>query len=308
MNTLPTANLGFRAMSTDVVVTLVGGEPALLDWARERVSELEQRWSRFVPGSELGRINESAGAPVQVSTDTVTAVRAACAAWVFTEGLFDPTVHDSLIRLGYDDTIEQLAQRDPAEAPTSIVEIPAPGCSGIVHDERSGTVLVPAGVRLDLGGIGKGLAADLVATGLVERGAAGAMVDIGGDVRVTGAAPTAGTWSIDVTDPRTDQVLTTIELDDGGVATSSTLHRRWRSGQRSRHHLVDPRSGTCTATGVVGVAVVAGTAAWADALSKVPFVDPSTTQCFGPSSGIVMFDDGTCATVGPKRLTPRLAA
>ena len=46
-----------------------------------------------------------------------------------------------------------------------------------------------------------------------------------------------------------------------------------------------------------GVAVVAGTAAWADALSKVPFVDPSTTQCFGPASGIVLFDDGTSETV-----------
>lgn len=303
---LPTANLGFRAMSTDVVVTVVGGDPSLLDWARERVVDLEHRWSRFRPGSELCRINDAGGVPVEVSTDTVTAVRAACAAWVFTAGAFDPTVHDSLIRLGYDDAIERLAERDTND--DHVVEVPAPGCAGIVYDERTGVVVVPAGVRLDLGGIGKGLAADLVATGLVERGAAGAMVDIGGDLRVTGSAPAGGAWTIEIEDPRTDHTLTSVQLDDGAVAASSTLHRRWRSGQRSHHHLIDPRSGASTSTGVVGVAVVAGTAAWADALSKVPFIDPTNNDCFGTSSAIVMYDDGTSSSIGPMRLATRLAA
>ncbi len=227
-----TANLGFRAMNTDVVVTVVDGDDALVDWARERALELEQRWSRFVPGSELCRINDAGGQPVEVSADTVTAVRAACAAWVFTEGAFDPTVHDSLVRLGYDDTIERVAAREPSD--DRVVEVPAPGCTGIVYDDRTGVVLVPAGVRLDLGGIAKGLAADLVATGLVERGAAGAMVDIGGDIRVTGVAPTSAAWTIEIEDPRCDQVFASVQVHDGGIATSSTLRRRWRTGQRSR--------------------------------------------------------------------------
>lgn len=303
---LPTANLGFRAMSTDVTVTVVGGAPDLVDWAQQRIADLEHRWSRFRPDSELSRINLAGGVPVEVSADTVTAVRAACAAWVFTEGAFDPTVHDSLLRLGYDDTFELVTAREPS--PAHVVELPAPGCAGIVYDDRTGVVLVPEGVHLDLGGIAKGLAADLVATGLIERGASGALVDIGGDLRVTGTAPVGGAWTIEIEDPRSEQPFATVQVHDGGVASSSTLRRRWRSGQRSRHHLIEPTSGTCTASGVVGVSVVAGTAAWADALAKVPFVDPARHDCFGPASAIVMFDDGTHVSIGPLRIAARLAA
>lgn len=292
----------FRAMSTDVNITIVGGTDALARWAQRRVDQLEQLWSRFRVDSEISRLNHADGQPVSVSTETVAAVRAACAAWAFTGGCFDPTVHDSLLRLGYDDTIDVVRRRTGAAADHT--PTPAPGCAGIVFDESTSIVQLPEGVRLDLGGIGKGLAADDVATGLLARGATGAMVNIGGDVRVIGTPSASDSWRVELEDPRTEHVVAAVELMDGGVATSTTLRRRWRLGSSTVHHLIDPVSGTnasgAAAAAVVGVSVVAGTAAWADALSKVPFVDRhGRTSSFGTTSALIICDDGSVESHGP---------
>lgn len=290
-----TAHLGFRAMSTDVIVTVVDGHDHHLLWARTRIAELEQHWSRFLPDSDIARLNRAEGTPLEVAPDTVTAVRAACAAWVVTGGRYDPTVHDSLLRLGYDDTIDVVRGRGGG---TAAIPLPSPGCEGIEFDEAQRIVRLPAGVRLDLGGIGKGLAADLVVTGLLARGATGALVSVGGDLRVAGTPPDGVAWHIDIEDPRTDQRLAVVDLLDGGVATSTTLRRRWRTGQRPHHHLLSPATGESTGDGIVGVTVVADTAAWADALSKVPFVDPAHDTCFRRAAALVVHDDGTDRTLG----------
>jgi FAD:protein FMN transferase len=288
-------HLGFRAMSTDVTVTVVGAESDALDWARRRIAELEQRWTRFRDDSDIGLLNRAGGAALEVHPDTVTAVRAACSAWLATGGRFDPTVHDSLLRLGYDDTIERVRERGGG---TAAVALPAPGCFGIEFDETSSIVRLPSHVRLDLGGIGKGLAADLTVAGLLDGGADGALVSIGGDIRVAGTPPNGEAWLIEIEDPRDDQPIAMLPIIDGGVATSTTLRRRWRSGLRPHHHLLAPHTGDSTNTGVVGVAVVADTAAWADALSKVPFVDPEHTACFAQASCLVMHTDGSSSRVG----------
>ena len=298
---LAVAHICFRAMSTEVNVTVVGGSPDLLDWAHQRIDQLEARWSRFRPDSEISQLNAASGHPLTVSDDTVLAVHTACAAALLTRGRFDPTVHDSLLRLGYDDTIDVVRERfDDRSTPAGpIATLPAPGCTGIVADPASGMVIVPADVRLDLGGIGKGLAADLTAMGLIERGAAGALVNIGGDVRAIGHPANGQRWQVAIDDPRTDGLAATVALLDGGVASSSTLRRRWRHAGVARHHLVAPSSGQSTSNDVVGVAVVAGTAAWADALSKVPFVVPYDDESFRVASALVFHADGSTTVRGP---------
>jgi thiamine biosynthesis lipoprotein len=287
------AHIAFRAMSTDVSITVVGGDTRLVEWARTRVEQLESRWSRFRPDSEISRLNRADGKPLVVSPDTLIAVTAACAAWSFTGGRFDPTVHDAMLRLGYDRSIETM--RGPAAA-TASAALPAPGCSGIVLDEVTSVVQLPAGVHLDLGGIGKGLTADMVVDDLLARGATGATANIGGDIRVAGTTSTGRAWRIEIEDPRSDRVCAVVELHDGGVASSATLRRHWRLGSTVVHHMVDPRTGSNPAAAVVGVTVVAGTAAWADALSKVPFIDRSAD--LGAASAVIFTDDGEQRTVG----------
>ena len=142
-----------------------------------------------------------------------------------------------------------------------------------------------------------------MAAGLLARGATGAMVNIGGDVRVTGSPSDSEAWRVEIEDPRTAQICAYVELLDGGVATSTTLRRRWLRGHTTVHHLIDPRTGDNSPSDlspVVGVTVVAGSAGWADALSKVPFVDGGyRAGSLGATSALVIRDDGAVESHGP---------
>ncbi len=259
------SEIRFGAMGSDVHVIVVGGHPDLAPAARARIDQLEARWSRFRPDSELSRLNRLPGRPVIVSSDTLTGVIAAVDAWKATDGRFDPTVLPALVAAGYDRTFAQLSADDPSpyDSPGA-----APGCAGIDIDAAVRSVTLPPGTEIDLGGIGKGLAADLVADELLEAGAAGACVNIGGDLRVRGAAPTADGWIVDVEhlpDLR-------IALADGAVATSSCSKRRWKRAGMPLHHLLDPRRGRPAAAGLTSVTIVAGSAAIAERLTKAVFV------------------------------------
>jgi thiamine biosynthesis lipoprotein len=255
-------------MGTDANVVVVGGPLGLAQKARARIGELEARWSRFVASSDVARCNARPGEAVAVHDDTVVLVQHAVDAWRRTGGRFDPTVHDSLVAAGYDRTFTDLPPQMGDHTPVA-----APGCAGIVVDAALGTLTLPPGVRFDAGGLAKGLAVDLVAEELCAAGAAGALVDIGGDLRVRGVAPDAQAWAIAVEHPfdigRDVGVVALASGHDAAVATSSTLGRRWRRGCGTVHHLVDPRTGRSYDTGIVAVTVL-GTRGWiTDVATKV---------------------------------------
>ena len=251
----------FRAMGTDAEVIVVG-EPALVERAVARIDELERRWSRFLPDSEVSEINRRAGERVPVSPDTVLLVRRAVEAWRLSGGSVDPTVLGDVLRAGYDRPFDQL--RTPAPKPLSVL---VTGVAGIEIDDDS--VRLPADVGFDPGGTGKGLAADLVLTELLAAGAEGACVNLGGDLRVAGSSPEGAAWTIAVEHPHRDEPLTRLGVADGGVATSTTLKRRWATADGDeRHHLIDPATGLPSASDLVLVTVVAGSAWAAEVLAK----------------------------------------
>ncbi len=186
-------------MGSDAHV-LVAGDARLLDRAELRIEELEARWSRFRADSELTRMNEAAGRPTVVSHDTALLVTRCIEAWRATGGAFDPTVHDSVVALGYDRDFRVV----PTGGPSLTREgTPAPGLAEAVIDVGAGLTWLPPGVHLDPGAIGKGLAADLVCQELLLAGAEGACVGIGGDVRVAGSPGDRDAWSISIEDPTT---------------------------------------------------------------------------------------------------------
>jgi thiamine biosynthesis lipoprotein len=211
--------------------------------------------------------------------------------WRATAGRVDPSVVHALEAAGYDDTFEIVRTRPQARtvvssAPPGHAAIdvlvddllrgratPAPGCAGIVLDRERGTVALPAGVGLDLGGIGKGAAADAIAAGIVARGASGACVAMGGDVRAAGAVPGGAPWPIPVEDPFDEhRTLLTVPLSDAGVVTSTRLIHRWVHDGVPRHHLIDPATGHPADRGVAAVIVQADTARWAECLAKAALV------------------------------------
>jgi FAD:protein FMN transferase len=258
----------FDAMSCAASAVVVADEPdQLLDYVARRLSELEHRWSRFLGHSELSGLNAAGGSPRLASDDTIRLVEALVQAWHATDGAFDPTLLGTLVGLGY------AASRSDATMRTSLAAGIGPiGRPGLVLvDHTTGVVQLPHGTTLDPGGMGKGLAADLIVQELLDLGAHGALVEIGGDLRVAGFAPESDGWPIAIR-AANGGPSTRIALLAGGVATSSSRRRTWRVDGEARHHLLDPRALGPTVNDVVDCTVIAGTAAWAEAFTKVAFV------------------------------------
>ncbi|HXV32426.1 MAG TPA: FAD:protein FMN transferase [Gaiellaceae bacterium] len=248
----------FRAMGTDVELLLdaEGAEAqAALRAAEAELRRLEALLSRFLPDSELSRLNrlgELAPGP-----DLLAVAEAALAARELTAGRFDPTVHDAVVAAGYDRTFELVAARG---APTPAV---AARCGGGVEvDAASGTIRLDPGVRLDLGGIAKGYAVDRALRILAQH--APALVDAGGDIALTGKP-----WPVGV---ETADGTITLELAEGALATSGRDRRRWRAPEGERHHLIDPATGLPSEGDLLRVTAVAGTAAEAEVLAKALFL------------------------------------
>ena len=292
-----TATAAWRAMGTRVVVA-VNGDPSLVDMARHRVDELEQRWSRFLPDSDVSRMNDARGIPVFVHADTRSLVRHAIEAWRRTDGACDASVLDAVAASGYDVSFEQL--RDRAAAPRS--DPPAVlGCGDLAVDDDLGAVTLPCGVGFDPGAIGKGLAADLVAEALLAEGAAGVFVSIGGDVRMAGRPVAGDGWLVDVVDHVDSQVpVARLALAGGAVATSTTERRRWTVGGDRCHHVIDPRTGRPADGSARTATVVAGDAWWAEALAtQLLLAAPhERAEVVGDRAGLVVDHDGHVHLLG----------
>jgi thiamine biosynthesis lipoprotein len=128
-------------------------------------------------------------------------------------------------------------------------------------------------LQFDPGGIGKGLAADLVSRELLAAGARGAVVNVGGDLRARGEPPDNATWDVAIADPaQPGRELLRVGLRDGAVATSSRVRRRWQHTQGEAHHLIDPRTGAPTRTAHATVVAIAQDGWWAEVVAKAVLI------------------------------------
>jgi thiamine biosynthesis lipoprotein len=279
-------------MGTRAHIAVVHGDAGLVEDAATRLADLHRLWTRFDDDSDVGRINAGAGHAVSVSPETVLLVGLALQAWRQSDGRYDPSVLPALLAAGYDRDFAQLSDETrghPSGAPTI-------GCDDVVVDAVASTVAVPAGCAIDVGGIAKGLAADLVLGDLLDGGAVGACVNIGGDLRVEGSSPKPGGWLVGVEHPRAHFMLGCLRLRSGAVATSSRVRRAWGPANARRHHIIDPRTGLPADTGVQAVTVVADEGWRAEALTTSAFLagadgGVAVLEAAGASGAIVRDDD-----------------
>ena len=259
-------------MTTDIELLVNARDEALagngLQNAERFFHEVEARFSRFQPDSELGQLNGRQGQPVPVSADLAELVALALAAAQTSGGVFDPTIIDALEAAGYDRSIELIRQDGPG-APRQVAPRPD-RWKEVAVDEAGGTVRLPAGVRLDLGGIGKGWAADRAGAMLRPLGAG--IVNAGGDLRAWGDQPGAEPgmgWLVAIDDPQQPgRDLAWLRVQEGALATSSITRRRWAGG----HHLIDPRTARPADTDLLSVTVLAPTVVQAEVAAKVALI------------------------------------
>ncbi|HEY3485865.1 MAG TPA: FAD:protein FMN transferase, partial [Ilumatobacteraceae bacterium] len=220
------------------------------------VEHLEQCWSRFVPTSDVSRINRLGPnvGTLEVDPSTLTLLATMLEGYERTAGRYDPTLLRAIITEGYD-----ASRLDPSMV--SVIAPPADHQASLHDmelDPSANTVTVPPGLVIDPGGIGKGLAADLAVAQLLDEGVDGAMVEIGGDLATAGTPVDPAGWRVDVEHPDPDDgLLCRLAISGGGVATSSVRSRRWTRDGIERHHQIDPGTAGCSTTDLTAVTVSA---------------------------------------------------
>jgi thiamine biosynthesis lipoprotein len=255
----------------------------LLDACAARLLDVHTVLTRFDPDSELCRLNADPREEVPASPLVRRLARAVSYAGHLSGGLVDATCLTAVERAGYRRSLAAGAP-DPAGERSRALR---PLWRLVSDDARRHAVRRPAGVRLDSGGLAKGMAADLVAAAL--QGLPAYAVDCGGDVRVGGTARQPR--RVDVRDPFGGNSVHRLMRSSGSVATSGITARSWDGG----HHLIDPRTGAPADTGVVQATAVAPTGLEAEVRAKAALLGGPSHLRYG---GVMVGADGTVTVVG----------
>ena len=252
-------------MDTEIDVEVESsGLPVVLGAVRDLFEEQEERFSRFQPTSLTSRLN--AGETV---IDAVFAEVCGLAVdcWHTTGGLFNPLILAALEAAGYDRTFAGIG----GGAPRAQV-VPDPSQALVID----GDSVRLTGGRVDFGGMVKGWTVDRALRELTWDGTAG-LVNAGGDLACFGGVDGGG-WAVEVAGPGGDLIWGG-EIT-GGLATSTTLRRRWStSADGHAHHLIDPRSGLPAESPFVQVSARAASACEAEVWAKAVLIGgPEATE------------------------------
>lgn len=284
---------GSRCAVLVIGVGSAGGADQAARLVRRRMLRWHERFSRFEPDSELSRLNADSRPRVNVSSTMARLAEAAVWAAKETGGLVDSTLVSEIERAGY---IADLGESSQASDALASAPPRGPASAG----ERSwwldlkveeGTLVRPPGLRLDSGGLGKGLFADLAAEML--DGYQSFAVDCGGDLRLGGSGKLAR--RVDVASPFGGETVHSFELAGGGVATSGIGKRSWLDASGApAHHLLDPATGRPAFTGVVQATALAPTAVEAETLAKAAILSgPEGGPRWLRHGGVLVLDDGS---------------
>ena len=221
-----------------------------------RIAELDKELSAYRADSSLAAVNAGAArSPVAVPADLYRIMEAGVAWHPKTRGVFDITVGPLI------DLWKTCGKDGHLPTPEDFARVkPLLGANRIVLDPAARTVRFPVeGMRVDLGGLGKGFVADEVVKTLRARGARGALVSMSGDIYALGRRADRKPWRIGVQDPRNPRAsgayVTVLDLSDRAVSTSGNYERYTEIQGKRYSHIVDPRTGW-TADAVASVTVI----------------------------------------------------
>jgi thiamine biosynthesis lipoprotein len=232
--------------------------------------EWEQHLSRFRESSELNQLNRHAGQAMQVSSILWEVIQLAIKSATWSDGLVSPTILNALEAAGYDRSFELIGSIGSNETRSADAR-PDGLWRSIDRKSSTRSIQLPVNVRIDLGGVAKGWAAERAVRKLSIHGAA--LVEASGDIALAGARRDGQAWPIGVSNPlQPDQQLELIMIDQGGVATSGRDYRRWKKDGQWQHHIIDPRTGLPAVTDVISATVVAPTAYQAEVAAKVTLI------------------------------------
>jgi FAD:protein FMN transferase len=262
-------SIEFHAMNTSVMLA-AEGEGAIpgMYAAKTFIDECEERFSRFLPASELSDLNRSAGDWIQISDDLMEMLQLSMKYYRETNGIFDPSVLPDLKQIGYDRNMDEIRANGGTFPSRVSSRTWRPALHEINVDLAKNRVLLPRSMEIDLGGIAKGWIVEKAAQ-LLNEYVEVCGVSAGGDIFFIGQPLDGMDWDVYLEDPRSPtQTLAQLHIPCGAVATSSVMKRTWSQGEKVRHHLINPRTGESARTDWLSVTVIAPSVILADVYAK----------------------------------------
>ncbi len=254
------ASIAFPAFDTGCTITAYGEPAAMqeaLQAARDACREFEGLFSRTLPTSDIGRLNAAAGVAVEMDPRTFGLLQAACGYCAASEGAFDITVG----------ALSDLWDFKEGRIPSSEVRTQAAAHVGwqrleLQRDDAGRCLarLADGDARVDLGGIAKGWIADELGEALLQAGATGAVLNLGGNVLVRGSKPDGSPWRIGIRNPLVQGSRASrysVRLRSGSVVTSGIYERSFMGDGVCYHHILDPKTGMPVPCEAVSASVVA---------------------------------------------------
>lgn len=240
----------------------------------------DKTFSRFRTDSELSWLNQQINKEVMVSNEMFDVLQLAYQYYEATEGIFHPGILSFLEKEGYAQSIEHTVEYSNEHQPKSIQQSMISAIRHLMDKNVNISNQPPYMLspehhkvtlfrKIDLGGIAKGWIVDQAVNLLGDFGYG--FINIGGDIRVFGELPRA--VHIGIEDPSNpEKVVGAVYVADGGLATSSTTKRKWQTGGKWYHHLIDPHTGKSAETTMVSATVLAPTCTEADIWAKTVLI------------------------------------
>ena len=265
--------------------------PDVLEQLHDRCVFFDEHFSRQREGSDIYRINNAGGAPVEVAQETAQVISQSLAYCEDSDGLFDITIGAATELWDFAEGVVA----DPQALAEAIRHI---DWHCVTVDGATVTLSDPA-AKLDLGGVAKGYIADALADQLRSAGCAGALINLGGNVYALGSKSDGGAWNVGLQDPNepSGAVFGKVAATDASVVTSGLYERNFTSGGVLYHHILDPKTGYPAETDLVASTILSKKSIDGDAYATILFLQGAQTametlESHPDLEGLVVSADG----------------
>ncbi|QZY56609.1 FAD:protein FMN transferase [Crassaminicella profunda] len=236
----------------------------------ERISEIEKKMSANIKDSEVNQINNNEeNRLIKVSTDTSNVLNKALEYAKISNGVFDPTIGKLVKLWGIGTENEKVPQRLEIDDALKYVNYKL-----LKKEENNAYKLDKEGMRIDLGGIAKGYAADEVYRILKNKGVEHAVINLGGNIYTLGTRQDGQIWKIGIQDPfePTGTYMGIVQFSDKAIVTSGNYERFFVKNNKRYHHIIDPKTGYPSENGIISSTIIANHSMDADALSTSVYI------------------------------------
>ncbi|HEY4963831.1 MAG TPA: FAD:protein FMN transferase [Candidatus Saccharimonadales bacterium] len=272
----------FKALGSEVVITLVGIQAegaieVIFESLHDKIHDFEERFSRFIEGSELTSFNKHAGQKTKVSSAFTDLLGAAKDLSIKTDEIYNPFILPALQRAGYlaswNNDFKVIDYTDRRLFSVKDIQI------------GDNWAKIPEDSAIDFGGIGKGYLLDELHTFLLGQGLEGYWVSLGGDIVCSGYDLDKSNWSVSIQDASdSHKSVGKISNNNGqfrAIATSGTTKRKGIKNGKAWHHIIDPRTGEPAKTDILTATITAGSATEADVFCKCILIEgKKSANCF----------------------------